>query len=149
MKKFIITSPKFNGEINVLYGLPEGEVPGKLQFIDFMKCDLTEEQIRYFKERLPALYQEDLTTAFGKSDLSIMESGYKVTFEMFWKRYPNKKNRQRAEKQWGKLSEADQVNALFKFYLYERYCQMNSKWYNVALPETYLADRFWESDWSK
>lgn len=149
MKKFIITSPKFNGEINVLYGLPDGPMPGKLQFIDFMKCDLNEEQIHYFKSKLPAFYTDKLAEAFGKSDLSIMESGYRVTFEQFWERYANKKNRLRAEKQWNKLSEADQVNAFFKFYLYDRYCKINATWYNKALPETYLADRFWENDWSK
>jgi hypothetical protein len=146
MKKFVITSPKFSGEINVLYGQPEGEMPGKLQFIDFMKCDLNEEQINYFKSKLPALYQEDISAAFGKSELTIMESGYRVSFDMFWERYNNKKNRLRAEKQWNKLSAADQANAYFKYYLYERYCKLNP-WYNKALPETYLGDRYWENEW--
>lgn len=148
MKKFVITSPKFNGEINILYGLPEGELPGKLQFIDFMKADLNEEQIIYFKKYVPAFYTDKLGEAFGeKSQLTLMESGYKVTFDMMWERYANKKNRLRAEKLWGKLSEADQVNAYFKYYLYDRYCKLNARWYNKALLETYLAQRYWESEW--
>lgn len=141
MNKYIITSPRFTGEINVLYGLDN-----KLLFIDFMRCDLTEEQIEFFKSKLPVVYTEAFMDAFGSSKLTVVSADYKVTFEQFWNRYANKINRLRAEKVWNKLSEADQVNAYFRYSLYERHLALN-QWKTKADPERYLKDRYWESEW--
>ncbi len=147
MNRYIITSPKFSGEIGVLYGLDN-----RLLFIDFLKCDLTEEQISYFKEKLPALAEPaDAEGLFvlkymGKSDLNIIKEGYRVGFEQWWARYNLKHNKVRALKLWEKLSEADQVNAFFKLGSYERYLTLNS-WRTKAEPDTYLKGRFWESEW--
>lgn len=141
MNKYIITSPKFSGEINVLYGLDN-----KLLFIDFMKCDLTEEQIEFFKSKLSVVYSDKFMEPFGNAKLTVMEQGYKVTFDQFWSRYNHKINRIRAEKAWNKLSEADHVNAFFKYPLYERHLALYP-WKTKANPETYLKDRYWESEW--
>jgi hypothetical protein len=141
MRKYIITSPAFTGEIHVLYGTDD-----KLVLIDFMKSDLTEEQINYFKTQLPALYSEKFKESFGSSRLAILEEGFRVTFEQFWNRYETKINRIRAEKQWNKLSEADQVNAFVKYALYDRHLKLNP-WKNKVDPERYLKDRYWESEW--
>lgn len=147
MKRYIITSPTFSGEINVLYGLDM-----RLQYFDLMKCDLSEEQIHFFKEKLPAILQEQsvdfLRTHFGKARLDIIEQGYRVTFDQWFNRYNVKRNRARCEKVWNKLSEADQVNAFFKLGLYERHLMVNN-WKTKAEPDTYLRNRYWENDWSK
>jgi hypothetical protein len=143
MRRFIITSPKFTGEINVLYGLDN-----KLQFIDFMKCDLTEEQTTFFKNRLPVFYTETFLESFGTSRLDVVEEGYRVTFDQWWTRYDLKRNRDRCLKMWNKLTEADQVNAFFKLNMYERHLSLNA-WKTKAEPETYLRKRYWDSDWSK
>lgn len=141
MNKYIITSPRFTGEINVLYGLDN-----KLLFIDFMKCDLNEEQIEYFKTKLPVLFSDRFTEAFGNSKLTIVPEGYEVSFDEFWNRYNHKVNRIRAEKEWQKLSAADRVNAFFKFPLYERHLALNA-WKNKAGPDRYLKERFWQDEW--
>ncbi|NOS92475.1 MAG: hypothetical protein HOP30_11170 [Cyclobacteriaceae bacterium] len=147
MKRFIITSSTFTGEINILYGIDM-----RLQFFDLMKCDLTEEQINYFKNKLPAVLPEAtveyLQTQFGKSKLDIIEQGYKVSFEQWFNRYNVKRNKARCLKLWVKLSEADQVNAFFKLGLYERHLMVNN-WKTKAEPDTYLRNRYWDNDWSK
>ena len=143
MKRFIITSPRFAGEINVLYGLDN-----KLQFIDFMKCDLSEKQVAFFKNKLPVFYSEKFMEAFGVSKLNVMEEGYVVTFDQFWNRYNLKRNRERSLKLWNKLSVADQVNAFFKLGQYERYLQLEA-WRTKAECDKYLRNRYWENDWSK
>ena len=145
MKRYIITSPKFTGEINVLYGLDN-----KLQFIDFMKCDLTDEQLDYIKTLMPIHFTnlQEFTSAFGKSKLDVIEEGYRVSFEQWWTRYNLKRNQKRCLKLWGNLSEADQVNAHFKLGLYERHLMLN-QWKTKAEPDTYLRNRYWENDWSK
>lgn len=141
MNKYIITSPKFSGEIHVLYG-----TDNKLLFIDFMKSVLSEEQIDYFKTKLPVVFSENFMDSFGNSKLNVVQEGYKVTFDQFWNRYQNKVNRLRAEKQWNKLSEADQVNAFAKYPMYERHLLLNP-WKTKVDPERYLKDRYWESEW--
>jgi len=143
MNKYIITSPAFTGEINVLYGLDN-----KLLYIDFLKCDLSQEQTDYFKSKLPALYSDPLVEAFGKSRLTVIKEGYQVSFEQWWNRYNLKRNRLRAEKHWQKLSEADRVNAFFKIGMYERHLALNA-WKTKADPETYLKSRYWDNDWTK
>lgn len=143
MKRFIITSPRFTGEINVLYG-----VDNKLQFIDFMKCDLTDEQMDFFKTRLPIYFSNDFIKSFGSSRLDVVEEGYHVSFDQWWNRYDLKRNRDRALKVWQKLSEADKVNAFFKLGSYERHLALNT-WKTKAEPDKYLRNRYWENDWNK
>lgn len=147
MKRFIMTSPAFTGEINVLYGLDH-----KVMYIDFMKCDLSAEQIQYFKTRLPATFEdgdpEKLLTYFGNARLNITEEQYFVSFEQFWNRYNLKRNRERCEKLWQKLSQADQVSAFAKLSRYERHLQLNT-WKTKADPDTYLRNKYWQDDWSK
>ena len=153
MKKFIITSPAYTGEINVMYGLD-----WKLLFIDFLKCDLTAEQIDYFKSKCPAtLPVEDdkaeavttqLATYFGKSKLNIVQQGYFVSFDQWWTRYDLKRNRARCEKLWNKMSEADHAAAYFKLPLYERHLSIE-KWKTKADPDTYLRNRYFDNDYSK
>lgn len=153
MRRFIITSPAFTGEINVLYGAsprpsPEEREEMRLQYIDFTKCDLSDDQIKYFKERLPVLYDDKFLEPFGKSKLNVTEEGYRVSFDMFWNRYSLKRNRERCVKIWDKLSEADQVNAYFKLGQYERHLALNT-WKTKADPDTYLRNKYWNDDWSK
>lgn len=141
MKRYIITSPKFIGEIHLLYG-----ADNKLLLIDFMKCDLNEGQIEFFKDKLPVTYSEKFMEPFGNSKLTVIEEGYKVTFDIMWNRYDHKVNRIRAEKEWNKLSEADQVNAFARYPLYDRHLKLNA-WKTKAGLDRYLKDRFWESEW--
>lgn len=141
MKRYIITSPRFTGEINVLYGLDN-----KLLFIDFMKCDLTDVQLKWFKVHCPIYFSETFLDAFPNSQLNLIEEAYVVTFEMWWKRYGLKHNKARCLSLWNRLSQADQVNAYFKLGQYERHLSLN-QWKTKADPDTYLRNRYWESEW--
>lgn len=144
MKRYTLTSPSYIGQINVLYG---GEPP-MLLYMDFMKCELSEEQLKFFKTWVPAYFTdlESFKQSFGKSKLEVVEEGYRVGFEAWWTRYNVKRNRARAEKVWSKLSEADHVNAFFKLQMYERHLMVNS-WKSKAEPDTYLKNRYWDNDW--
>ena len=148
LKKYIITSPAYTGEINVMFGLD-----GKLLFIDFLKASLTDEQIQFFKEKCPASLIDPgigaeslLASNFGKSKLNIVQQGYFVTFEQWWTRYNLKRNRERCEKLWSKMSEADKAAAFFKLGMYERHLSLET-WRTKAEPDTYLRNRYWDNDW--
>lgn len=141
MNKYIITSPRFTGEIHVLYGSDN-----RLLCLDFIKCGLTDAQLEYFKNRCPITYTDEFMSAFGKSNLNVIQEGYEVNFEQWWNRYDLKHNKVRCLTMWNRLSEADRVNAFFKLGLYERHLSLNS-WRKKAEPDTYLKDRYWDSEW--
>jgi hypothetical protein len=141
MKRYILTSPRFAGEINVLYGLDN-----RLLLIDFMKAGLNDHQIEFFKKAVPVYFTENFLDSFPNSTLNVLEEGYTVSFEMWWGRYNLKHNKARCLALWNKLSEADQVNAYFKLGQYERHLSLN-QWKNKADPDTYLRQRYWESEW--
>lgn len=126
--------------------MPVDEQPPMLMFIDFTKSELSEEQMQWFKSILPVWLKEDFMKAFGNSPMTVTEEGYRVTFEMFWKRYNKKINKPRSEYQWNKLSEADQVNAYFKLSAYERHLALTG-WRNKLDPENYLKRRSWNNEW--
>jgi hypothetical protein len=143
MKRYLITSAAFTGEIQVLYGQD-----AKLLYIDFLNCEMSEEQISFFKEKLPVYWSdENFNKAFASAkSINVVEEGYKIAFDTFWNKYNLKHNRIRAEKLWNKLSEADKVNAYFGLRGYERHLMLN-QWKSKADPETYLRNRYWESEW--
>ncbi len=149
MKKYIITSPAFTGDINVLYNQEN-----ILVYIDFMKCDLSVEQREYFKTKLPVVIdasmgeqgEEFLIRQFGKSRLNIASADFKISFEQWWVRYDRKVNKDRCIKLWEKLSIADQVSAFFKLQQYERYLSLN-QWQTKADPEKYLRNKYWNNEY--
>lgn len=151
MKRYIITSPAFTGEVGVLYGSDH-----RLQFVDFTKAQMSNEQIAFFKEHVPVEldatrvdeHTEIISTSFGRSRLSVVGEGYHVTFEMWWKRYNIKRNKGRCEQLWSKMTEAERVNAYFKLGSYERHLQLNT-WKTKAEPDTYLRKRYYENDYTK
>ena len=143
MKRYLITSATFTGEIQVLYGQD-----AKLLYIDFLNCELTEQQISFFKSHLPVYWsEENFNKAFAEAkSINVVEQGYKITFEQFWNKYNLKHNRIRAEKLWLKLSDADKVNAYFGLRGYERHLMLNT-WKTKAEADTYLKNRYWENEW--
>jgi len=141
MNRYIITSPKFTGEIHVLYG-PDN----KLLMLDFMNCDCNEVQITYFKKQVPVFYTDQFAEAFGTSRLTIIQEGYRVSFDQWWSRYNVKRNKDRCIKLWEKLSEAEQVNAFAGLITYERFLSLNT-WRTKAEPDTYLRKLMWKNEW--
>jgi hypothetical protein len=142
MKRYILSSSNFTGEVHVVYS---GE--NKLCAIDFLNSDLTEEQIGYFKTKCPVIYTENFAQAFeAKGKLTITEQGFTISFDQFWADYKLKRNRDRCEKLWAKMSEAEQVNAWAGLKPYERHLALNT-WKTKADPETYLKKRYWLNEY--
>lgn len=142
MKKLILTSPGFNGEVELLYG-----TDGMLVLIDMQNADLNAAQVRYLKTASPIFYEKDSFKAAFRSDtLVVTEGDYKVTFDMFYNEYGVKRNRDRCEKIWAKMSEVERVKAYAGIKPYKRHLTLNT-WKTQADPENYLKKKFWLNDW--
>ena len=144
MKKLLLSSPQFSGEIEVLYD--ENLV---LSVIDMSRSSLTETQIEYLVKKIPASYNNDFLKAFGTTRLSVTEEKFTITFEMFYEAYNLKRNAARCVKVWDRLSKSDQIKAFYGVKIYLRYLANETYRRSQADPETYLSKRYWESDWSK
>lgn len=142
MKKILITSANFSGEIQVVYG--EDLL---LMTIDFSYADCSPEQISWTKLRVPAVLDAQFQDAFaGAKSINIVMEGYEVTFEMFWQAYGEKINKIRCEKRWEKLSKADRQKAFAGVAKYLKHLAKNS-WQNKANPDTYLMNKYWLNEW--
>jgi hypothetical protein len=135
MKQLIMTSPKFSGEITVLYGTDD-----QLIMIDMQQAELKASQVKAFKEAIPVFLSDEMPELF--KSFTIIKKGY-----MFWDAYNKKRNRDRAEKLWDKMSEVNKAKAYLGLNLYNRYCELNVSWYNKLDPENYLRNQSWNNEW--
>jgi hypothetical protein len=141
MKRFIATSPKFAGELRIVYS-----ESGRLLQLDFMAAELSEEQTEYFKRMVPVVYDQAFMRGFAKTELTFIQEGYEITFEMFWDKYGKKVNPDRCKALWKWMSTPDHIKAFFGIDRYNRMLQKHT-WRSKADPQTYLKDKFWNNEW--
>lgn len=140
MRRFIITSPKLNGSIELLFG-----ADNRLSTIDFSSCTLTDQQYSHFLFSM--LYNVDEVELIGaKLPATIIEGDFEVTFEMFWKKYNKKINKLRCIHLWAKADKTKQVKAYFGITAYDKFLKQES-WRSKADPETYLRNEYWENEY--
>jgi hypothetical protein len=140
MKKYIITSQKFTGQVELIYN---GN--GTLAKIDFTPGELDHHQVHYLVKHIPA-NEVDMSTSFQNLPITIVSEDYRITFDDFWNYYDQKHNRKRAEALWKKLSKTDQVIAYNGLKAYTKHLNANA-WKNKADPDTYLRNRMWENNY--
>ncbi|MEQ1554088.1 MAG: hypothetical protein ABL929_07915 [Ferruginibacter sp.] len=139
MKRYLITNARYEGEVVLVYN-----TDGILQKIDFANTNMTVAAIAKFKDYIPA--QEcDLKKAFS-SETIIVKNDFVILFETFWQKYNHKFNKDRCEKLWQKMSNADKVLAYFGLDKYHRFLRKNVGHLKLH-PDTYLRNRAWENDY--
>lgn len=141
MKRFLISSRKFTGNIDLLY-----DSDGRLLKIDFSDTDMHPGGIEEAKRRIPALV-DSLADGFAGTIATIVEADVEVEFKSFWNAYGKKINPQRCKPLWAKLNTAEQVKAINGIKAYDKYLRGLSYDRPKADPEKYLKDRYWENEW--
>jgi hypothetical protein len=138
MRRFLITSPKYHGQAEVIYN--DAEVLCK---IDCTDTDMNAGIIHHFKNAVGPTVD-----TIGKQLPSciIVEADFEVTFDMFWKKYNKKINKSRCILLWGKLNKAQQVQAYFGIDPYDKFLK-KEHWRTKADPETYLRNQYWENEY--
>jgi hypothetical protein len=141
MRRFLVTSPKYTGEAELVF-----DTNGRLVRVDVANTDMNTIMVGTFKAWVPAdiiLVEEK----FAGSQATIVEADFLVTFEMFWNKYDKKINRKRCEPLWAKLSKVDQVKAFYGIDAYLKHLTRRESWRTKADPEKYIRDRYWENEW--
>lgn len=142
MKRFLITNTeKFDGQAELVYNQR-----GTLCIIDCSNTNMDEDTMRLFKNAAPVSIN-NLGNQF-KHPTVIVETSIEISFEKFYKEYPLKRNRYKAEKQWAKLNETDRIVAYHSLSAYKKYLSRNT-WQNCMIADSYLSRREFETDWNK
>lgn len=139
MRKFIITSQKVQGQIELSY---QNE---SLSIIDFSMAIMTDQQKEVFKSRCP-LRLEQLATFVEELKLMCVESAVEISFEMFWDKYGYKVDKKRSKAIWDKLSQNEKVKAFYGVDKYKRSLK-RTDWRTQMEPKTYLRNERWEDEW--
>lgn len=139
MKTYLLTSPKWPGEIEVVYNDLNLMVS-----IDISRADLAEKQQIYFLRDLPREMAELMKLKEKSPTLVITEVEQEVTFEMFWNKYDEKirSSRKRTERAWNRMSKTNQVKA-YRFI--EKYKMNLLPGTNSKYAETYLNAELWNN----
>ena len=145
MRRFIITSAKFFGEAELIYN-----IDGLLNMINLSNTDMTAEQVNVIKRDCPLTITHLLAGGHNlPKQLTILEKEFDVTFEMFWKAYPYKRNRHLAEAYWPRMNKTDQVLAWQAAIEYSLYAIKNKDWYNPKIADLWLKKKEFLNDWKK
>lgn len=141
MRRFLITSPKFEGTAEVFFNTAE-----ILCRIDCLSTNMDAETIRAFKKAIPATIQELITGSNFDRSTTIVEAGYRMTFEEFWKKYNKKINKARCIPIYDKLNDADTVLCCNGIDQYDKFLAKVRVRQKLD-PENWLKQRAWENDW--
>jgi hypothetical protein len=141
MRRFIITSPNYTGQAELIYN-----EKGLLVTFDFIKTSINNPTaILTFKTTVPVLV-DDMNTAFANTKATIVEADFEISFDMFWDKYDKKINLKRCEPLWKKLGKTKQVKAYYGIEPYEAFL-LQTGFRKKADPETYLRNEMWDNDW--
>ena len=140
MKRVLITSSKFTGEIELVYN--DDDVLVKY---DATRAELTDRQIVLFMKYLP---REELALQALKerfAGMNITEVQTEVTFDQFWKawfkdRPKDNSSKKRSEVRWNRMTVRDQVKAYSYITTYMGKVKPGTE---PKYAETYLNSEVW------
>lgn len=139
MKRFLITSPKYTGEAELIYNSD-----GILKKIDCGATDMDARLMHHFKTSVPVNMQ-GIATAFSPLTV-VVESDIVIHFNEFWLKYNHKFNKERCEKLWERLSKTDKIRAFYDLDKYHKYLRKNETQFKMH-PDTYLRNKAWMNDY--
>lgn len=144
-KGYILTSPKFQGEIEILYD--ENDLITAFE----IRAELSLDQLTRFFGRFP-ITEADIKRFEASPDVTVLLVPEDLSFSKFWAEWPGKSaNKERAQLLWDKLAKKNKVRCLWSLRAYKRYIDRNCSWYSPQYPDTYLSARKpgWLNEWNK
>lgn len=141
MRRFLITSPKFTGTAELFYNQEE-----VLMIIDCTDTGMNVETVTAFKRAVPATIQQLAAGGNFTEGTTIVEAGFRISFDRFWKEYKKKINKNRCITFYDRLSDADTVSCFNGIKEYDKFLAKVEVRQKLD-PENWLKQRAWENDW--
>lgn len=138
MKKYLFTSTKMEGEIELVYA-----DNGFLSSYE-MRAKMTDEQHYWFLRKMPRTLEDLMEYVADKPTITLTELKLEVTFDMFWNSYNDKLNssKKRTQKAWERMKKADQVKAYMHIGKYIAHLPPGVR---KKYAETYLNAELWNN----
>lgn len=143
MRLFLITSDKFIGTAELYYNQE-----GVLIMISASDTNMDVPTIDHFKRAAPASLELLMSGKSFGPGTTVVEKGYRVMFETWWKAYNKKINKARCIPLYDRLNDAETVLALNGIKVYDRFLA-EEKVRQKLDPENYLKLKAWENEWKK
>jgi hypothetical protein len=142
MQRFLITNTdKFTGQAELVYN-----DKGTLCIINCADTDMDRQTMQHFKNVAPVT--TNLLQEAFKSPTIIVAADFVITFEAFYRDYPLKRNRYKAEKVWQKMNATEHIKAWHSLSSYKKYLSKNT-WQTPMIADTYLTRKEFETEWAK
>lgn len=147
MKKYAVRFIDIEGCINLTY-----DTNGNLSLVDMTEIlpKLTVIQIEWiWAELIKVIHTQERISKFEWKKVEILELTEGITFEAFWKEYPNKVGRkERCRELWRMLTDAEKYKAFHSIKSYKKWISTQN---NMAFvyPETFLNQRRWENEFDE
>ena len=143
MRRFLIASTKYHGDIEVVY---DGE---KLYSLSFAEAIIGSETISDFKRALPVQFSDFERGKWSSSNTVIIEKEFEVSLEDFKREYPYKRNTHLLAPIWDRMGKAAKLQALQAAKLYRKYYEKNIRWYKPMIAASWLNNKEYLNDWGK
>lgn len=139
MKRYLLTSTAWNGEIEITYNDLQ-----LLMNLDLSRADLSEQQQIWFLRNMPRELAELQALMSKAASATLTELTGEVTFDMFWGRYDEKvrSSKKKALKIWNRLSVKDREKA---FNFIRKYENSIAPGVSKKYAETYLNAELWNN----
>jgi hypothetical protein len=139
MKKFILTSDAWSGEITLEY-----DDLHLLINMNLKEAELSEEQHLWFLRNMPRELAELQKLLDKSKSAKLTEAPQEVTFEMFWDAYDEKvrSSKKKALKVWSRMTDANRLKAYLFIPKYNRSILPGC---NKKYAETYLNAELWNN----
>lgn len=139
MKKYIVTSTQFMGELVFTYS------NNQLVQMDVEAVSNIETMLRFIYEKLPKTSEALLGWLVVSKTMKIREVPSDLTFENFWNTYSYKVgNKPKSEKLWKALSDASKALAITKIKKYREAKEQEGT--AMLYPERYLSYKTYENE---
>lgn len=133
MNKYLISNPKYSGEIECIYG-----TEGVLLTIDFGKTNMPWHWREAFLKIVPGL-EMDVKKSFKTDGTVVVAEAVQISFQMFWEKYSHKFNKDRCEKLWDRLNKTERVLAYYSIDKYEKLIARTNQY--KMHPDTWLRNK--------
>lgn len=145
MRRFVISSDKFSGNIEVVFN----EV-GNLVLLDIRNASInTGGTKKLLQEIIPphiSVLEQYLRNVQG---FVCIESEYEVSLEDFKKAYPYSRNMHLLPPIWEKMGKAEQIQSIKSASEYKTFCEKNAGWYKPRIAAAWLRAKEYLNDWKK
>ena len=143
MRRFVITSPSWDGEAEIVY-----DAGGRLIRLSVEETDMEALVIEQFKKRVGATIDKVGAIVEG-TNATLVEADFNITLDDFKREYPYSRNYHLLDGIWPRLKKSVQVQCYYGAIEYRKWCERQFKNYKPMIAATWINNKEYLNNWKK